>query len=95
MASVDAGRVRRRVIVTGRVQGVFFRGSTQEHARRRGVDGWVRNRADGSVEAAFEGHLPAVEHMLAWCRTGPDWARVEHLEVFEEAPQDETGFEVR
>ena len=95
MASVDADRVRRRIVVHGRVQGVFFRGSTREHARRRGVDGWVRNRPDGAVEAVFEGHLAAVEHMLVFCRTGPDWARVDRLEVFEEEPRGESGFQVR
>ncbi len=95
VTSVDAGRVRCRVIVQGRVQGVFFRGSTREHARERGVDGWVRNRPDGTVEAVFEGHPAAVEHMLAFCRTGPEWARVEGLEVFDEEPRGESGFSVR
>jgi acylphosphatase len=54
-------RIRRRVVVHGRVQGVFFRGRTQEEARRTGIDGWVRNLPDGAVEAVFEGEAAAVE----------------------------------
>jgi acylphosphatase len=88
-------RIRRHVIVTGRVQGVFFRGSTEEEARTRGVDGWVRNRSDGSVEAVFEGPSQAVEALVAWCRSGPRWARVEATEVQSQPPEGLRGFEIR
>jgi len=87
--------VRRRVLVHGRVQGVFFRGATQRRARALGVAGWVRNRADGSVEAVFEGARDAVEAALAFCREGPPGARVERVDVREEAPEGLGGFDVR
>jgi len=70
-----------RVVVSGRVQGVFFRDACRERARAEQVGGWVRNRADGSVEAEFEGSQPAVDRMVAWCRTGPPRARVDSVEV--------------
>ena len=92
---MDTQRIRRRVIVSGRVQGVFFRGSTQDEARAQGVDGWVRNRWDGTVEAVFEGPPAAVDAMLEFCRRGPRWARVDALEVQEEAPESLRGFEIR
>jgi acylphosphatase len=92
---VDAERIRRRVIVSGHVQGVFFRGTTQDEARAHGVDGWVRNRWDGTVEAVFEGAPAAVDAMLEFCRRGPRWARVDALEVEEEAPESLRGFQVR
>jgi len=88
-------RIRRRVIVRGRVQGVFFRGSTEEEAQARGVAGWVRNRADGSVEAVFEGPAGAVEALVDFCRAGPSFARVEVVEVEAEAPERLLRFEVR
>ena len=79
--------VRRRVIVHGRVQGVFFRDTTRRHAQTRGLSGWVRNRHDGTVEAVFEGEPEAVERMLRFCREGPRGAAVESVEVFEEEPE--------
>ena len=88
-------RIRRRVTVSGRVQGVAFRASTRAEARRHGVEGWVRNRADGSVEAVFEGPPSAVEALVAWCRDGPRLARVQRIELHEEAPEGLAGFEVR
>lgn len=88
-------RIRRRLIVHGRVQGVFFRGSTEEAAREAGVDGWVRNRTDGTVEAVFEGPAPAVDAMVRFCQEGPRWASVERVEVLDEAPRGERGFGVR
>jgi acylphosphatase len=88
-------RIRRRVAVSGRVQGVAFRASTRAEARRRGVAGWVRNRADGSVEAVFEGAAAEVDALVAWCRAGPRLARVDGIVVAEEAPEDLAGFEVR
>ena len=86
---------RRRVVVHGRVQGVFFRGSTVERAREVGVNGWVRNRADGTVEAVFEGSAEQVAEMVRYCREGPPWARVERIEEIEETPEDLGGFGVR
>jgi len=80
------------VVVSGRVQGVFFRASCTRAARAEGVAGWVRNRSDGTVEAAFEGPEGAVQRMVAWCGHGPPEARVTGVEVFDEAPTGEVGF---
>jgi len=87
--------LRRRVVVHGRVQGVFFRDSTREEARARGVAGWVRNQGDGSVEAVFEGDAAAVEALVEFCRSGPRSADVTEVEVFEEEPEGLGGFDVR
>ena len=93
MASkMGAARARRRVVIRGRVQGVFFRASTRERAQELGADGWVRNRSDGSVEAVFEGPPDAVETLVGFCRMGPRVAHVDHLDVFEEAPEGLQGF---
>ena len=86
--------VRRRVIVHGRVQGVWFRGSTEARAAAAGVRGWVRNRRDGTVEAVLEGDAAAVAEVLEFCRRGPRHAEVSHLEVFEEVPEGLHGFRV-
>jgi acylphosphatase len=86
---------RRRVVVHGRVQGVFFRGSTVERAREVGVSGWVRNRPEGTVEAVFEGSPRQVAEMVRYCRQGPSWARVERVEEFEEEPEELRGFGIR
>jgi acylphosphatase len=88
-------RIRRRVWVSGRVQGVAFRAAARRQARAAGVGGWVRNLADGRVEAVFEGAPGAVDSMLAWCREGPSHARVERVEVREEPPEGAADFEVR
>jgi acylphosphatase len=88
-------RVRRRAVVRGRVQGVFFRDSTRERARAHGVDGWVCNRADGAVEAVLEGPPEAVERVLRFLDTGPPRAAVQRVEVREEEPEGLSGFEVR
>lgn len=87
--------VRRRVVVDGRVQGVFFRDSCQRMAYSAGVNGWVRNRNDGRVEAVFEGDPEAVDRMVGWCRQGPRRADVVDVEVIQEEPQGESGFRVR
>ena len=89
----DARRVR--VIVRGRVQGVAFRYATADEARRAGVAGWVRNRPDGSVEAAFEGGRSAVDELLAFVRRGPRAARVDDVEVSEEPLAGDEDFEIR
>jgi acylphosphatase len=88
-------RTRARVLVSGRVQGVFFRATTRDRARETGVDGWVRNLDDGRVETAFEGPTDAVESMVEFCREGSDAARVEDVEVEYGEPEGEDGFRVR
>jgi acylphosphatase len=87
--------IRVRVVVTGRVQGVWFRDSCQTEARANGVAGWVRNRGDGAVEAEFEGGEDAVERMVAWCREGPPRARVAEVHVERIATVGRPGFAVR
>lgn len=74
-------KARARVIVEGRVQGVYFRQHTQETAFRLGVKGWVRNCRDGSVEAVFEGEKEKVEQVIRWCHRGPSEARVIDVRV--------------
>jgi acylphosphatase len=87
--------IRRRVVVRGHVQGVFFRDSTRRLAERAGVAGWVANRDDGAVEAVFEGPADAVERLVEFMRTGPRGARVDAGEVHYEKPAGEAGFSVR
>jgi acylphosphatase len=88
-------RTRRRVRVRGRVQGVFFRAEMRARAESLGVAGWVRNTADGSVEAVFEGEAERVESMVDWCRRGPAGAVVDEVEAAREEPANEPGFHVR
>ena len=88
-------RVRARVLVHGRVQGVFFRGATEQEALLAGIAGWVRNRPDGSVEAVFEGAPDAVARLVDFVQRGPSWARVDHVERFDEPPEGLGGFRVR
>ena len=87
--------IRRRVIVRGRVQGVFFRDSTRRRAQSRGVAGWVSNRPDGAVEAVFEGDPDAVESLMRFVREGPGRADVDEVEVFDEQPEGLRGYRVR
>jgi acylphosphatase len=89
-----AGVIRRRVVVRGQVQGVFFRDTCRRRAVEAGVAGSVRNRSDGAVEAVFEGDDDAVAALIRWCGTGPRSALVESVEVAEEDPTGETGFAV-
>jgi len=86
--------VRRRLRVTGRVQGVWFRESCRQVADRLGVAGSVRNRADGSVEVVAEGPPAEVEALVVWCRSGPRAAEVTGVEVVEEEPVGLAGFRV-
>lgn len=86
--------VRRRVIVHGRVQGVFFRDSVRRAAAREGVAGSAANLADGTVEAVFEGTPESVEALVEFCRRGPPRAAVERIEVFEQEPQGLEGFRI-
>ena len=87
--------IRRRVVVHGHVQGVFFRDTTQREASRRGVAGWVTNRPDGAVEAVFEGPPDAVGAMVAFSEAGPRGADVAGVETSEEEPEGLSGFDVR
>lgn len=87
--------IGRRVIVSGDVQGVFFRQSCRQEARALGVSGWVRNRADGTVEAVLEGEAGAVEQVLAWMRTGPPSATVTDVHARPEEPSGVRGFSIR
>ena len=74
-------QVSAHAIISGRVQGVFFRVETQRAAKRFGVFGWVRNKRDGTVEAVFEGQQQAVDAVLQWCQEGPNLAVVKNVEV--------------
>ena len=88
-------QARAHVWITGRVQGVGFRANTRDQARACGVNGWVRNLADGRVEALFEGPKPAVEQVVAWCSNGSSPARVSHVELLWEAPTgNERSFQI-
>ena len=82
------------MVVTGLVQGVFFRDSVRRKAEREGVAGWVRNRADGSVEAVFEGSPEAVERLVAYSHEGPRGAQVDRVDRFDEQPEGMSGFSV-
>jgi acylphosphatase len=87
--------VARHVVVSGRVQGVFFRHALEREARAAGVAGWARNTAEGTVEAVLEGPPSAVEDVLGWMRHGPRDAVVVSVDVTEVAPRGLTGFETR
>jgi acylphosphatase len=86
---------RRRALVHGRVQGVFFRDTMRRMAEQRGVGGWARNNPDGTFEAVFEGDADAVERLVQFCHEGPRGAQVERVDVFEEEPEGAAGFAVR
>ncbi len=90
-----ASAVAKRVVVRGRVQGVFFRDATRGEAERAGVTGWVRNRDDGSVEAHLEGEPGPVAELLAFVERGPERARVERVEVEDAEPEGHGRFAVR
>jgi acylphosphatase len=87
--------VRKRVVVHGDVQGVFFRDATQKEASSRGVAGWVTNRPDGTVEAVFEGDPEAVDGMVAFAREGSRGADVDQVDVEDEEPEGLSDFDVR
>ena len=86
---------RRRLVVQGHVQGVLFRETTRRRALADGVTGWVRNRADGGVEAVFEGEREAVDLLVGFMRDGPRGARVDWVDVVTEEPEGLAGFDVR
>lgn len=81
-----------RVLIEGLVQGVWYRAWTEEQAVKRDLDGWVRNRHDGHVEAVFSGASEMVDDMIEACRRGPDLARVQAIEITDEADEVESGF---
>jgi len=85
---------RRRVVVQGHVQGVFFRETTLRRAQAAGVSGWARNRPDGTVEAVFEGPTDLVDELVAFCKQGPRGAAVERVEVYDESPEGVRGFRI-
>jgi acylphosphatase len=86
--------VRTHVVVSGRVQGVFFRDSIRRLAEQHGVAGWVRNTWDGTVEAVFEGEPDCVDRLVEFCREGPPGARVENVDASTETPEGLSGFRV-
>ncbi|HUP68953.1 MAG TPA: acylphosphatase [Acidimicrobiales bacterium] len=92
---VNPGTVRRRVVVDGRVQGVFYRDTCRTVARQAGVSGWASNRADGAVEVVLEGDPEAVDRLVTWCRSGPSQAVVTSVKVTDEEPEGISGFSVR
>ena len=87
--------IRRRVVLHGRVQGVFFRDTVRREASSQGVSGWVRNTPEGTVEAVFEGEREAVERMVAVADEGPPHAQVERVETFDEQLEGLDGFKTR
>lgn len=87
--------IRRRILIQGWVQGVFFRDTVRRRAQRAGIAGWVRNNWDGTVEAVLEGEAGAVERLIAFCREGPRGARVDRVEITDEKPETLSGFEIR
>jgi acylphosphatase len=94
-ACMNDEAIRRRLIVHGKVQGVFFRDSVRETAENEGVTGWAANRDDGTVEVVLEGPAEAVESVIGYCRIGPMSADVTSVDVSEEEPEGLSGFEIR
>ncbi len=96
MRRMSAEPIARNVVISGDVQGVFFRDSARREARARRLAGWVRNRPDGTVEAVFQGDRAAVDALIRWCHTGPPQAAVDEVAVTWESPQPgESPFHVR
>jgi acylphosphatase len=86
---------RRRVVVHGFVQGVYFRDTVRRRAVAKGIAGWIRNNRDGTVEAVFEGAEEDVDALVALCRDGPRGARVDRIEAVEETPEGLSAFAIR
>lgn len=82
-------KTTKHVIISGRVQGVFFRANTQQKAEQLGVNGWVRNTSDGKVEAVFVGDKQKVDEIIKWCHQGSSMAEVENVEIEEKESTDE------
>jgi acylphosphatase len=88
--------MRARIVITGRVQGVYFRASARDVAHTQRLSGWVQNRIDGAVEALVEGEEEAVQAFIAWCRDGPPGAHVSDVQAIMDQPTGEfQGFRVR
>ena len=87
--------VRKRLTVSGRVQGVFFRDTCRRVAEEENVSGWASNLSDGRVEVVLEGDEDAVDRVLQWCREGTDWADVDSVEISDEEPEGVSGFAIR
>jgi acylphosphatase len=93
---MNSEKMRCHALVSGRVQGVFFRQNTRERARALGLKGWVRNTEDGKVEAVFEGEREKIEKILEWMRKGPPFARVDGLKIeWEDFKGEFDDFEIR
>ena len=88
-------RTRARVLISGTVQGVYYRATTRDTAREHGISGWVKNLDDGRVEAVFEGSEEDVEALVGWCHEGSSSAQVENVTVEYEEPEGIESFEVR
>lgn len=89
-------KVKAHIFVSGRVQGVFFRSETRHEAKKRGVNGWIRNLRDGRVEAVFEGEKEAVKRLIEFCKRGSHGARVTHVDVKWESYTDKfEDFQIR
>jgi acylphosphatase len=86
------GTERRRLLISGRVQGVFFRGGLRKVAMVHAVNGWTRNLDDGRVEVVIEGHGEAIERVIDWCRVGPPDACIDNVEIIDEPVVGESGF---
>jgi len=82
-------KTTKHVIISGRVQGIFFRANTQQKAEQLGIKGWVRNTSDGKVEAVFVGDKQKVDEIIKWCHQGPSMAEVENVEIEEKESTDE------
>jgi len=91
----DSSSLRLHLRIRGRVQGVWFREATRIEAQRLGVRGWVKNCADGSVEAVLEGEAASVRELEKWCHAGPPSARVLEVQASEEPPAAEKTFQVK
>lgn len=91
---MTGGPIRKRVLVSGRVQGVFFRDTCRRRAEDLGVAGSANNLPDGRVEVILEGDNQPVDELIDWCRSGPRHARVDSIEVEEEQPSGLRGFRI-
>lgn len=88
-----ADMVTKRIVIEGKVQGIGFRWWITQWANVRGLDGWVRNRREGTVEALFHGPADFVEHMIEACNNGPETARIRNIRQYDDEPPDDPGFE--
>lgn len=84
-----------RLKISGKVQGVFFRAEACEEARKWGLKGWVRNTDDGGVETVAQGEENHLQHFVTWCHEGPPGARIEKVEIFQETPEEFSGFTIK